>query len=154
MSIKNPIASARDLDLLSGAEWHAKDKNGDCYYRKYDHTENKKSVRVTMLHRVIGARIAGRPITSDELVDHINGDTLNNTRGNLRIVDRFGNMQNRVSGSPYRGTTWHKCGRWQASVGKNGRTYYLGLFETREAAALAAKAKREELGFLNQRSGA
>ncbi len=100
-------------------------------------------------HRVIGARIYGKPLGPDNVVDHINHDKLDNRRENLRITTHAGNSQNRRC-NPLRGTTWHKkVGKWQAAVNHLGKIYYCGLFACRSKAAEAAKQKRDELGFLS-----
>ena len=46
------------------------------------------------LHRMIFERILGRSLERNELIDHIDGNSLNNRRNNLRIVDHRHNMKN------------------------------------------------------------
>lgn len=74
-------------------------------------------------------------------VDHINLDTLDNRRSNLRIVT---NQQNAFNQAPRRGTSrfkgvcWHKSvGKWNAQIGHNGRVRSLGVFESEIDAARA-----------------
>jgi hypothetical protein len=66
-------------------------------------------------------------------VDHINHDTLNNTRNNLNEVTNAENQQNRListdNKSGHIGVTWHKqTGKWRAQIRKDGRDIHLGLF--------------------------
>lgn len=96
--------------------------------------------------------MAGRSLVTAEVVDHINFNILDNRRSNLRITTKQGNSQNRMPRNGYRGVTFHKCGKWQAQVGHNGRTHYGGLHDTQEEAAEAAKAIRLKLHFLGETS--
>lgn len=74
-------------------------------------------------------------------VDHINRDRFDNRRSNLRIAEKW--QQNANSGlhadntSGFRGVSHSKGGRWRAYIGVDGRTVHLGVFTSREAAALA-----------------
>lgn len=76
-------------------------------------------------------------------VDHIDGDGLNNTRANLRIVSNSQNLMNRGANSNntsgFKGVFEHSQhrGRWCASVTKNGSTISCGCYSTPEAAAWA-----------------
>jgi len=47
-----------------------------------------KSGSAGMLHRVIAQRTLGRKLTSDEIVQPIDGDRKNCCRSNLRVLDR------------------------------------------------------------------
>jgi hypothetical protein len=106
------------------------------------------SPKSVFAHREIMARITGRDLTSNDIVDHINRDRTDNRRENLRLTNKTGNSQNRVTGV-FRGTCLHKSGKWQASVGVNRRLIYLGLFSDRMDAARAAADFRKKNSFLS-----
>ena len=75
------------------------------------------------------------------VVDHINGDCLDNRRENLRIVTYAKNSQNRDI--PSNNTTGFKGirvipnGRWRAAIMSEGVYYNLGTFPDKFAAAKA-----------------
>ena len=86
--------------------------------------------------------------------DHIDRDTLNNRRSNLRVVTHAQNGQNRrwrlpESVSRFRGVSWHHVDRkWTATVKLNGKTNFVGYFSTEEdAGAAALEARRRLLPF-------
>lgn len=86
------------------------------------------------------------------LVDHVNGNGLDNRRSNLRLCTQQENQRNRQHGlgvhSRFRGVTLHtKSGRWQAQIKVDGKSLYLGLFDDeREAARAYDAAAREHFG--------
>lgn len=94
--------------------------------------------KLRKLHRVILG------ITDPKvLVDHINGNTLDNRRCNLRITDSQGNRLNTrkmagSSASKYIGVYFEVGrGKWVAKLKSKGKTYFGGRYETEEAAAIA-----------------
>ncbi len=80
-------------------------------------------------------------------VDHIDGDKLNNQRGNLRAVTKSQNNQNRASyrgsASIYKGVSRSISRRnpWQAKIMLNRKQFYLGVFRTEMDAAKAYDKK-------------
>ena len=82
----------------------------------------------SFLHRMILSPPPG------EMVDHINGNTLDNRRSNLRAVDCRTNGQNRVkmpanNTSGFRGVWFNaKRQRWIAQAKKDGRVHRIGSF--------------------------
>lgn len=75
-------------------------------------------------------------------VDHVNGDTLDCRRVNLRLATRSQNAANRHreirSFSRFRGVSPnHRGGKWRATITHQGRRMLLGSFDTEEAAAAA-----------------
>lgn len=102
------------------------------------------------MHRVILG--AGR----GQLVDHIDGNGLNNVRSNLRFATQSQQMANAPSRSKigYKGVSPTTNGkRWRSLIRVNGVTYRLGHFDTPEEAARAYdEAALEHFGeyaFLN-----
>lgn len=75
------------------------------------------------------------------LVDHIDGNGLNNRRSNLRLATRQQNCVNRRRGyttrSGYRGVypTDRPNRTWTVEITVNGRRYRLGRFDDKVAAA-------------------
>ena len=93
---------------------------------------------IYMHHLVIG-------IPTDGLVvDHINGDGLDNRRVNLRFCTKAENCRNQVkrrkikTSSRFKGVTWDKNrGKWLASITLNRKRHNLGRFTTEREAATA-----------------
>lgn len=98
--------------------------------------------RSMLLHRWIM-----RP-TTGMVVDHINHDTLDNRRSNLRIVTQIENMQNRrginrnnTSGA--RNVYRNKyTGNWSVCFGVHRHPVYVGTFRSKRAAVAAARRTR------------
>jgi hypothetical protein len=83
--------------------------------------------------------------------EHKNRNPLDSRRSNLRIAERgaLDNMQNQGvnanNTSGYRGVIWHKQARkWRAEAKLNGRTNYLGLYDTPEQADAIVRSFRAE----------
>ena len=84
----------------------------------------------------------------DDEIDHINGDRSDNRPGNLRVVTRLINAQNRRrSQSNNRagilGVSRHR-NRWQAQIEVAGKNKHLGCFNTQEAAHAAYVAAKRQ----------
>lgn len=82
------------------------------------------------------------------VVDHINGDRVDNRSANLRVCTRGQNLCNRgktsLNTSGYKGVVFHQK-KWKAQIGFQGRHRYIGVFDTQEEAHIAYCAKAKEL---------
>lgn len=93
-----------------------------------------------MFHRVLMEKVIGRPLEKLEVVDHIDGDGLNNLRSNVRLCTYSQNNMNKhkhkqpIAGM--KGITRLKTKKegWQAQIKINGKNVYLGVFPTAEEA--------------------
>lgn len=108
------------------------------------------SGRYEQEHRIVWMLFHGEwPILQ---VDHLNGNRSDNRPCNLRLANCSDQMRNRArpsnNTSGKHGVTLHKkSGKWQAQIGVDGKSIYLGLFESIDQAA-DARAKAEcEHGF-------
>ena len=106
----------------------------------------------TRFHRLIFEKFV-RPLADREVIDHINGDTLDNRLENLRAVSNRENLQNcRVHrNGKLVGTTYHKMTKkWRALIrctDKDGKRIQvqLGSFPTEQDAHEAYMAALSEL---------
>lgn len=102
-------------------------------------------------HRVIWTMIKG-DIPSGMMVDHINGDGLDNRIENLRLVTpvesaRNMPMQFRRTGSHHGVKKAHFGGGWAAYIGVSNKEIYLGTFKTVDEAISARKRAELDYGF-------
>jgi len=83
-------------------------------------------------------------------VDHINGDTLDNRKANLRLVTRqenqFNSSSHAGSTSRFKGVFWYKTIRkWRVRICVDGKSKHVGYFDDEIE---AAKAYNEEAAKL------
>lgn len=109
-------------------------------------TSRRDGQRTLLLHREVLGLDPGHVC----IVDHINGNPLDNRRANLRVATASENAQNRTrpharNTSGHRGVVWDRAhGAWRAGAQLNGRQYFLGLFDDAALAGAAAAAWRAE----------
>jgi len=90
-----------------------------------------------MFHRIVWMLANQCDIPISKIVDHIDGNVLNNDPSNLRIVDHCENQQNRYTHRKGRrpGCTYKLANRkWQARIQINKHRFSLGMFLTEEEA--------------------
>lgn len=88
------------------------------------------------MHRLIVGAVKG------EIVDHVNGNTLDNRRENLRKCSKSQNAQNskrhRDGVSGFKGVSFHRRSKtWRARIRNDGREVCLGYFHSPVDAARA-----------------
>ena len=84
------------------------------------------------------------------VVDHIDGNKLNNSIDNLRIVSQRKNMSNtkRKTYSKYVGVSFDKrSNKWISNIKIDGKGKFLGSFKCELAAAYAYNKKIIQYGF-------
>lgn len=135
------IVDDEDFEHLSRYKWKA--DVGKNWVRAYTHI----GVKWTGMHRLILKPPEGM------VVDHINGNSLDNRRCNLRVCTRSQNLLNRGRNknnkSGYKGVVFHPFGkrirRWKAQIRHNYRNIVIGYYLTPEEAAKAYNRKAKEL---------
>lgn len=116
-----------DFDRLSKFKWHF-----DGRYAARGFSSNGK-VYKKYLHK---------EIVDYKMVDHINGNKLDNRKENLRPTNKSLNAANaKTSNGKYRGVSFAKDGkkkkRWKSRITVDGKSIALGIYLTRDEAAFA-----------------
>lgn len=117
-------------------------KDGNTHYVRCHKPKSNKTITI---HRYL------TQAPKEMVVDHINGDGLDNRLCNLRVVTRAENNQNRRgaqrnSKSRVRGVHWHKsANKWAAQIKLNYKIIHLGVYENKEDAILAVQEARKRL---------
>ena len=123
------LVSPEDQEHISGFKWHH--TNG--YAARYIRRSGKKS-SMPMHHEIMGIPKSGF------VVDHINGNALDNRRNNLRIVSIRENVINQSlhknNTSGFKGVSKFDS-RWRAYITPNRKQISLGIHKTKEEAARA-----------------
>ncbi len=141
------IVDEEDKGLVAGREWHAHHCGGDqmraACWEPGDHGQR----HLVLMHRLILGAGA-----SDE-VDHVNGDTLDNRRCNLRLANDRQNARNRRIHKNNRcGLKGVRCVPdrpmpWRAAIRVDGHEIALGYFsDARQAARAYDQAARGYFG--------
>lgn len=145
---KGHVALVDDADYAAVARhsWYAKVKGRQVYAMS---RIGGKRGRVQSLHRFL----LGYPT---QMVDHIDGDGLNNRRVNLRCCTNGQNLcgtRRKQRDIPYVGVVHYYKGQFAAQIFQNGKHHWLGAFPTAERAAQAynegAKRLHGEFARLN-----
>ncbi len=141
-----------DMDVVSAFEWRVKvNPCGTKYVRA--RLAGGDGTRTTVwLHRFLMDAKEGFE------VHHGDGNGLNCTRGNLKVVTPLQNRRahrwkNPKCSSRYRGVCWDKrTGRWIAAIrrriGPKKKQFHLGRFDSEHAAASAWNVAALDFGFL------
>jgi len=132
--LKHFFIDGEDFEKVDKYKWGLKPCRDIFYlHRTFGYKENKTS---QSLHRYIMDCPPGM------VVDHIDGNPLNNCRSNLRICLQSDNMKNRknnINGtSKYKGVSFHKRDKvFIASIRVNTKLIHIGNFKNETEAAKA-----------------
>ena len=122
---KVALVDDEDFEELNQVNWYA-NKIGKTYYAGRNISFINGKHITTLMHLNILEKLNGLQI------DHIDGNGLNNQRGNLRLVTTRQNGQNRknqIKTSQYPGVHWaKKSNKWRAMIRINGAKKHLGCF--------------------------
>lgn len=139
---KIAIVDDEDYELVMRHKWYYAEYRPGYGYAK---TNNKgRSPALLRMHRVILG------LNGNEKVDHINGNSLDNRRKNLRLVTQSQNMMNTgirsTNKSGYKGVCFaNREKKWLATIWKDNKQIYLGFFDEKEDAAKAYNNAAREL---------
>lgn len=128
------IVDDEDYEKLAKYKWHSRVTKNTVYAKRSEHG------KTIYLHKEI--------LSSNDMIDHINGNGLDNRRSNLRICTRSENLMNSKkpkapATSKYKGVHKVKKGSkghkkiWRVEIRLNRKSILIGSFETEIEAANA-----------------
>lgn len=133
------IIDDEDFNLVSGYNWFM-GNGGRGYAIANINKGNNKWTTLSMSRLIMRA-------TAGSIIDHINHNTVDNRKSNLRVCSRRENSLNRLTykkkTAKYKGVTIEKYsgGRGKefarARIRVDGKLIHLGCFKTQESAAIA-----------------
>lgn len=114
-----------DFALVSEHSWRAV-RGGRTYYAR------SPEMKMQMHRLLLGA--------CDKVVDHINGDGLDNRRENLRfcaVKENIRNQRKRIgTTSVFKGVSWKRAtAKWSVCIEQNSERLWLGTFDSEIRAA-------------------
>lgn len=130
------IVDVADVALVSDRCWHALVRKRTVYARATTSVDGRKCS--ASMHQVI------LPVQSGMVVDHINGNGLDNRRINLRGSTHSENSRNNV----HRRSGHVPHIRFNKKDGKYECYVYIGSFSDREAAQQASVKAEGKLGYV------
>jgi len=126
------VIDAEDVNIVSDVFWHVTPRRRTAY--AFGRVKIDGVIVRTSIHRLISSPSGGF------VVDHIDGDGLNNRKSNLRLATISQNaynmtMERKNNSSGVKGVYWHKkCGKWYARISKDKARISLGFFDNIEDA--------------------
>jgi len=138
------VIDPEDYPMVSKYRWHLSSPTikGMAYARCFIGRFNGK-MKLGLMHRMI----LGTVDQPEVYVDHIDHDTKNNRRSNLRIATKEQSTHNRRVRTHWRGKPLDSAykgvflckttGRWRARIVIDKKNVSLGVFDTEKLAALA-----------------
>jgi len=141
---KFAIVDDEDYEYLSQWLWYAIRHKGYFYASRANSIKANGVKKNILMHRVI------LNAQEDMLVDHENGNTLDNRKSNLRQASHCENMRNRKiqsnNTSGFRGVSFHKLSKkWHAKISVNGYPKSLGYYETPKEASMVYEKEAERI---------
>jgi hypothetical protein len=133
------IVDDADLDFILdfARYWHLSTSG-------YATARGKGHKKMTSMHRLLMGVTDPK-----QLVDHTNGDKLDNRRGNLRLCTNAQNIRNQKirkdNTSGFKGVSWAAPGRYVAKISFEKKQIVIGSFSCPKDAARAYNAKALEL---------
>lgn len=140
---KKIIIDFQDLDLIKSFNRYISINTAGYAYFKFNNDD-------IFIHRLL-FNLPYRYNSEDRsIVDHINGNKLDNRRENLRLCKKNMNPINcklyKTNTSGQKGVGYLKrLGKWQSQITYQNKTYYLGVFDSFEDAVCARKRAEKRL---------
>jgi hypothetical protein len=128
------VIDSADLPLIAPYRWHAHAPRGIWYAYRHARTTDGRGT-TQMMHTLL---------TGWPLVDHRNGNGMDNRRANLRqasVRENAQNMRAKSGTSLFKGVSWlNRDRQWRVQIRVVGRRIHVGQFNDETDAARAYDA--------------
>lgn len=130
-----------DYEIIKNYKWRLNKTKKYKYAVAYKLKSKNKTV---VMHRLI------MKATKRQMIDHINGDGLDNRKLNLRFCNKSLNAANsclhRDNKSGYKGVHWsNRDKKWYSQITLNYKQRLIGLYDNKDDAACAYDKVAQEL---------
>jgi hypothetical protein len=134
------IVDDEDFERASKYAWYVSPHRKTMYARHRPDGNN--------MYRSLHRFLLG--VTPSQIIDHVNGNGLDNRRCNIRVCtisqNRWNEPIRKTNKSGFKGVSFHKqVHRWMAHIKFHRKSIYLGLFDDPAMAARAYDKKAREL---------
>ena len=123
-----------DYEIVAQYKWYPRKHGKTCYAITNIKNDFGKYKTVNLHHLIFGKK-------DGQIIDHINGDGLDNRKENLRFCSQSENCNNRHNTwgkSKYKGVHWHPINnKWVARIQVKKKRLHLGCYVSEKEAALA-----------------
>lgn len=132
------LVDADDYERLAAHKWSATVSGGKTYaHRRRKQSESGKYGGLVVMHRIIMGVQDG---PAKVYVDHINGNTLDNRKTNLRLCrpgENSKNLSKVRTQTGMRGVTRTRGGKWRVRIRRDLELIEVGTFDTERDASIA-----------------
>ncbi len=148
---KFAIIDDEDYDFLSQFKWCAHKGKNTFYSVRHITGQSQNKIKNIKYKpkKILMHRLIMKVLSSNDQIDHINGNGLDNRKTNLRICNNQQNTFNsksRKGSSIYKGVSYRTdCKKYRARISFNGQARHLGYFNNEIEAAKAYDEKAKEL---------
>ena len=126
---KTALVDDWNYTQLNAHNWYTHSGRYTCYACR--RIGGRKDSVIVRMHRILVNA------TADMVVDHLDGNGLNNQVANLRLCTNSQNMQHRINHGGYQGVNWsNKEQKFTCYITVNYKSIALGRFTSAEEAAL------------------
>lgn len=133
------LVDNENYDYLNKFSWHI-----NSWGYVYRHIPKNRKSKISMHREIMG-------FPKDMCIDHINHNTLDNRKQNLRVCTLSQNGANQIKrkglSSIFKGVTWDKSkNKWMAQIMIHKKHFYLGRYKD-EIEAAKAYDKKAKIAF-------
>jgi hypothetical protein len=137
------LVDDEDFDELNKYKWFSHKEKYTTYAWRHIRKGSHQYGKIKMHRQILNSE-------DNQLVDHINGNGLDNRRSNIRLCTSQQNQMNKVKSencsSGFKGVSYHSQNKkWRATINFNRKQISIGCYPSEKEAAIAYNNRAIEL---------